>query len=35
MKTDYESVELEVITFENNDVIVTSECPNEDWGPHV
>ena len=25
MKIDYESVELEVISFENNDVIVTSE----------
>ena len=34
MKKEYESVELEVITFENKDVIVTS-CPEEDWGPHV
>ncbi len=32
MKIDYESVELEVIAFENNDVIVTS-VDNEDWGP--
>ena len=31
MKIDYESVEIEVISFENNDVIVTSD--NEDWGP--
>ena len=30
MKIDYESVEIEVITFENNDVIVTSI---DDWGP--
>lgn len=32
MKNDYELLELEVIKFDTEDVIVTS-CPDDEYGP--
>ena len=32
MKNDYESLEIEVIKFDTDDVIVTS-CTDEEYGP--
>lgn len=32
MNNDYELLEIEVIKFDTDDVIVTS-CPNDEYGP--
>lgn len=34
MKNDYESLEIEVIKFDTDDVIVTS-CPDDEYGPVI